>query len=202
MKSGGQNRPRNGKNTNDTGTKMRKCRHCKTELPKVSESTPIQAKGYCSFDHAAEYGLIKAKASIKKKKRQEVRQAKESVKAKGAHARDTQIAFNAFIRARDSDLPCVSCGRHHQGQYHAGHYRTVGSHPELRFDENNCHKQCAPCNNHKSGDVVNYRINLAGRIGAENLAWLEGPHEAKKYTVDDLKAMTKYYRAKLREIAK
>jgi hypothetical protein len=50
--------------------------------------------------------------------------------------------------------------------------------------------------------VVNYRINLAGRIGAENLAWLEGKHEAKKYTVDDLKAMTKFYRQKLKEIAK
>jgi len=181
---------------------MRKCRHCKLELPRVSESTPIQAKGYCSFKHMGDYGLIKAKASIGKKKRQEVRQAKEKVKTKGAYAKDTQTAFNAYIRTRDAELPCVSCGRHHQGQYHAGHYRTVGAHPELRFDENNCHKQCAPCNNHKSGNVVDYRINLAVKIGAEKLAWLEGPHEAKKYTIDELKALTKCYRQKLKEIVK
>jgi hypothetical protein len=181
---------------------MRKCRHCKIEIPKASESNPIQRKGFCTFDHAADYGLLKAKASIGKKKRQDVRQAKEKIKTKGAHAKDTQAAFNAYIRARDSDLPCVSCGRHHQGQYHAGHYRTVGAHPELRFNENNCHKQCAPCNNHKSGNVVDYRINLADRIGAGALEWLEGPHDAKKYSIDDLKELTKYYRKKLREMAK
>ncbi|WP_258530002.1 recombination protein NinG [Pseudomonas aeruginosa] len=71
-------------------------------------------------------------------------------------------------------------GAFHDGQYHAGHYRSVGSHPELRFDEDNVHKQCAPCNNHKSGDVVNYRINLVAKIGAAAVARLEGPHERKE----------------------
>ena len=50
--------------------------------------------------------------------------------------------------------------------------------------------------------MVDYRINLAYRIGAGVLAWLEGPHYAKKYSVDDLKELTKYYRKKLREMAK
>ena len=109
-----------------------------------------------------------------------------------------QSAFNDYIRERDKDLPCISCGRYHQGQYHAGHYRTVGSNPELRFSELNCHKQCAPCNNHKSGNIVEYRINLKMRIGPEKLAWLEGPHEAQKYTIDDLKEIARLYRHKLK----
>jgi hypothetical protein len=96
----------------------------------------------------------------------------------------------------------VSCGRHHNGQWHAGHYRTVGGNPELRFEPLNAWRQCAPCNNHKSGDIVNYRIELVKRIGAEAVEWLEGPHEAKKYTVEELKAMTADYRAKTRELKK
>ena len=93
-----------------------------------------------------------------------------------------------------------TCGRHHQGKYDAGHYRTVGSNPALRFKPLNCHRQCSPCNTQLSWNIVNYRIALVKRIGAEAVDWLEGPHEAKKYTVEDLKAMTADYRAKTREL--
>ena len=91
--------------------------------------------------------------------------AKERIKTRSEFAREAQNAFNAYIRERDKTLPCISCGRHHQGQYHAGHYQTVGSHPELRFSELNVHKQCSVCNNHKSGNIVEYRINLIKKIG-------------------------------------
>jgi len=132
--------------------------------------------------------------------RKELRAAKERVKPKGHYMREAQVAINAWVRLRDDKLPCVSCGRHHDGQYHAGHYRTVGSSPALRFEPLNIHKQCAPCNNHKSGDIVNYRIELVKRIGAELVEWLEGPHEPKRYTIEDLKAITAEYRAKTREL--
>lgn len=126
--------------------------------------------------------------------------AKERVKQKGQYMREAQVAINAWVRLRDAALPCVSCGRHHDGQYHAGHYRTVGSNPALRFEPLNIHKQCAPCNNHKSGDIVNYRIELVKRIGAELVEWLEGPHEPKRYTIEDLKAIKAEYRAKIKEL--
>jgi len=134
--------------------------------------------------------------------RKELRAAKEKVKARSQYMKETQTAFNAWIRQRDLGLPCVSCGRHHNGQWHAGHYRTVGGNPELRFEPLNVWRQCAPCNNHKSGDIVNYRIELVKRIGADRVEWLEGPHEAKKYTIEELKAMTAEYRAKTRELKK
>ena len=37
-------------------------------------------------------------------------------------------------------------------------------------------------------------------IGAEAVAWLEGRHEAKHYSIDDLKAIKAEYRQKLREL--
>ena len=142
----------------------------------------------------------KARKAIAQRDRREIKVRKEKLKSRAAHAKDTQQAFNEWVRLRDAALPCVSCGRHHDGQYHAGHYRTVAANPELRFEPLNVHKQCAPCNNHKSGDILNYRIELLKRIGAEAVEWLEGPHEPKKYTVEQLKAMTADYRAKTREL--
>lgn len=144
----------------------------------------------------------KARKALADIERKDIKVRKEKLKSRAEHLKDTQHAFNAWVRARDAALPCISCGRHHEGQYHAGHYRTVGANPELRFEPLNAWKQCAPCNNHLSGNLINYRISLLQRIGEEKVAWLEGPHEAKKYTVEELKAMTAEYRAKTRELKK
>jgi len=144
----------------------------------------------------------KAHKSLAQIERKEIKVRKEKLKSRADHLKDTQIAFNAWVRARDAELPCISCGRHHQGKYDAGHYRTVGSNPALRFEPLNCHRQCSPCNTQLSGNIVNYRIELVKRIGADAVEWLEGPHEAKKYTVEELKAMTAEYRAKTRELKK
>ena len=142
----------------------------------------------------------KARKSLDQVGRRELKVRKEKLKSRADHMREVQAAFNEWVRLRDVDLPCVSCGRHHEGQYHSGHYRTVGGNPELRFEPLNAWKQCAPCNNHKSGDIVNYRIELVKRIGVEKVDWLEGPHEPKRYTVEDLKAIKAAYRAKSREL--
>lgn len=142
----------------------------------------------------------KAKKAIDQRDRREIKVRKEKLKSRAEHLKDTQHAFNAWVRARDAELPCVSCGRQHQGKYDAGHYRTVGSNPALRFEPMNCHRQCSPCNTRLSGNIVNYRIELVKRIGAEAVEWLEGPHEPKKYTIEQLKAMTADYRAKTREL--
>lgn len=144
----------------------------------------------------------KARASRDEAKQERAarRAARERIKTKGDYTREAQSAFNEWIRERDRDLPCISCGRHHQGQYHAGHYRTVGANPELRFNPLNVHKQCAPCNNHKSGDIVNYRINLVTRIGADQVEWLEGPHEPQRYTIEELKALKASFRAMTRSL--
>ena len=132
--------------------------------------------------------------------RKEIKVRKEKLKSRGDHLADTQKAFNAWIRERDMGLPCVSCGRHHNGQWQAGHFKSVGGHPALRYEPLNVWRQCAPCNTHKSGDLLNYRVELVQRIGLEKVEWLEGPHEPKKYTVDDLKAMTADYRARVRDL--
>lgn len=144
----------------------------------------------------------KARKALAEIGRKELRAAKVKIKPRAQHMKEAQTAFNAWVRERDVGLPCVSCGRHHNGQWHAGHYRTVGGNPELRFEPLNVWRQCAPCNNHKSGDIVNYRLELVKRIGADKVDWLEGPHEPQRYTIEQLQAIKAKYRAKTRELKK
>ncbi|MFJ2319218.1 recombination protein NinG [Pseudomonas sp. NPDC087817] len=144
----------------------------------------------------------KAREAIDQCERREIKVRKEKLKSRAEHMREAQAAFNEWVRLRDSDRPCVSCGRHHEGQYHAGHYRSVGANPELRFEPLNVWKQCAPCNTHLSGNLVNYRLSLAQLIGPEKVDWLEGPHPACKHTVEEIKTIKAEYRAKTRELKK
>lgn len=142
----------------------------------------------------------KARKAIDQHERREIQVRKEKLKSRGDYLREAQQAFNAWVRMRDADQTCISCGRHHQGKYDAGHYRTTAACPELRFDPLNVHKQCSPCNTQLSGNIVEYRLELIRRIGQERVDWIEGPHEAKRYTIDDLKAIKSEYRAKIKQL--
>lgn len=144
----------------------------------------------------------KARKAIDQCERREIKVRREKLKSRTEHMREAQAAFNEWVRLRDSDRPCVSCGRHHEGQYHAGHYRSVGANPELRFEPLNVWKQCAPCNTHLSGNLVNYRLSLLQLIGPEKVDWLEGPHPACKHTVEEIKTIKAEYRAKARKLKK
>ena len=167
-----------------------KQKKCKTCGMKFTPAKPLQSR--CSIECAIEY----AKVSRTKKDRAELRVAKERLKSRGDWAREAQIAFNAWIRARDDEKPCISCGSH-TGKKNAGHYRSVGSCPELRFEESQVHLQCEKCNSYLSGNLINYRIQLIQRVGLERVNWIEGPHEPKKYTLEELKTIKQTYKAKL-----
>lgn len=175
---------------------MARCKICKAKF----EPRYFLQKACLNPACLAEWSKIDREQKADKKhkaKKKELKDNDRSYRAKMA-----QQAFNAYIRQRDSDLPCISCQRHHSGQYHAGHYRSVGAHPELRFEELNNHKQCAPCNNHLSGNIADYRINLINKIGEDKVNWLEGKHEPKKYTCEEFKAIEKHYKQKLKEMLK
>lgn len=160
--------------------------------------TPARQKQVaCGTDCA----MLVAAAAREKNERAVTRAAKAAAKPRGQVLREAQQAFNAYIRARDDALPCISCSRHHDGQWHAGHYLTTGARPELRFDAANCHKQCAPCNLHLHGNPVPYRAELIRRRGLAEVERLEGPHAPLKLTIPDLQALRAEYRAKLKALS-
>jgi len=139
-----------------------------------------------------------AKAIKKKDVRKADRKRKEEIKSKSELMKEAQFEFNRYIRLRDKDKPCISCQRFHKGQMHAGHYISTGAATELRFNEDNCHAQCAPCNNHLSGNPIKYRINLIEKIGIERVERLEGPHPMPNWTKDDIRAIKAKYRKLLK----
>lgn len=156
---------------------MRKCKTC-GERYEPTRSIQTACGLPCAIIQATQKRLAAdAKAH---------RAAKLRLKSRAQWMKEAQAAFNRFIRARDAGRPCISCGRMHDGQIHAGHYLSTGARPELRFDEQNCHAQCAPCNTHLSGNLVQYRAGLIERIGIEAVESLEGPHEPMKYTIAEL----------------
>ena len=74
-----------------------------------------------------------------------------------------QILFNSFIRERDRDQPCISCGQFKELQ--AGHYYPTQGYDGLRFDEMNVHGECSGCNCFDESHLIGYGENLLERIG-------------------------------------
>ena len=154
------------------------------------------------IQHCCSIKCAIAKVQIDKKAKfdKETKSKKEAIKSRAQWLREAQKEFNAYIRLRDADKPCISCQRHHQGQYHAGHYRSVGACPELRFNELNVWKQCAPCNNYLSGNIGEYRINLVKLVGIKSVEWLEGRREPSKLTIEQIKEIKDCYKLKQNEL--
>ena len=178
--------------------KQKTCKACGEKFrPSLSTQKACSVK--CALA-LAPVNHDKARKAIDQRARREIQVRKQKLKSRADYVREAQAVFNRWVRLRDEALPCISCGRHHQGKYDAGHYRTTAACPELRFDPLNVHKQCSPCNTQLSGNIVAYRLGLIRRIGEESVDWLEGPHEAKRYTIDDLKAIKAEYQAKIKAL--
>jgi hypothetical protein len=178
--------------------KKKKCRICKELFEQTRAIQPT-----CSYDCSVTYAMASVEKKNKRealKSRKETKVKLDKLKTRQEYLKDAQRFFNQYIRCRDELLPCISCGRYHTGQYHAGHLRSVGSSPHLRFEELNVHKQCAPCNNHLSGNALNFRRNLISKIGLEKVEWLESNNEPKHYTIDEIKAIKIKYKKLTKEL--
>src|SRR3546814_7971233 len=138
----------------------------------------------------------------------EKREGRERLMTRSDWTKKAQIAFNKFIRLRDARKPCICCGKPLTdgaltgGGYDAGHYRSTGSAPHLRFIEDNCHAQRKQCNQWGAGRAVDYRIGLIARIGLARVEAIEADQPPRKHNIDELKAMTAKYRALANELKK
>lgn len=179
---------------------MKRCRICKKPFNPFN-SMELCCSAKCAIEWAKLTPAEKQAKQLKRLVAAEKREARAKLKTRKDYEREAQRAFNQWVRWRDRFDGCISCHMPatYQGQWHASHYRSTGAAPELRFDERNVHKACAQCNSMKSGNVVEYRIRLIQKIGLAVVEWLEGPHEPKKYTVDELKAIRREYSQRLRD---
>lgn len=174
--------------------KAKKCRVCKKEFKPRYRATETACSLTCAKKHARETRIKKEKREWNIKKRK----WKNKLKTHSQWLKDLQVVFNAYIRKRDKNKPCISCGSV-TGKRDAGHYRSVGSTPELRFNEDNVHAQCVPCNQHKHGNLIDYRIGLIKRIGKEKVENLETAHPPLKLTIPEVKELIKLYKKKVKD---
>lgn len=141
----------------------------------------------------------------KAEERAKVKTRKEAIKTLPQLKAEAQAAFNAFIRARDAGRPCICCGLPLSagdvgGSYDCGHYRSVGSAPQLRYDERNAHAQRKQCNRWGAGRAVDYRIGLVERIGLAAVEALEQDNAPRKWTREELREIQDHCRTKLKEL--
>jgi len=180
--------------------KLKTCKWCKQKF-EPSRPTKICCSPDCEYDyglkHAARAEHIRGIAD-----RKVIKIKLEAIKPLSKWLKEAQAAFNRWIRKRDEALPCVSCGRFHSGAYDAGHYRSVGAAGPLRFDPANVHRQCVPCNQHKSGNVIEYRLGLIQRIGLAEVERIEGPLPDVKWTKEQAIAIKAKYTAMTKELSK
>ena len=174
---------------------MKPCAVCKVEFSPFNSTTRVCGPS-CAI------AFIEQKKAKQYKEKTRTLRREFNLKDRSYQLKRAQEAFNAFIRERDKDMPCISCGTTDPNlRYDAGHYRTIGAHTNLRFNEDNCFRQCHyNCNINRSGNIVDYRIGLVSRIGQERVDFIEGPHEAKHYSLDEIIEIKETYRRKLKEV--
>ena len=176
--------------------KPKRCKVCKEEFIPSRMGQKV-----CGPDCASQM----VKKMREKAERADDRRKKEALKTRSQWMKEAQIAFNAYIRERDKNRPCICCGRPLAdsgvgGGFDCGHYRSVGSAPHLRFNEDNAHGQTKQCNRWGAGRAVDYRIGLIRRIGLEAVEVLESNQTPRNYSIDDLKEIIQTYRAKLKDL--
>jgi predicted RNA-binding Zn-ribbon protein involved in translation (DUF1610 family) len=122
--------------------KTRKCKvkSCGTRFTAYSSFVT-----WCSPECGSIIAMSKLEEQQAKKRREERaadRKRKEEMKTRSDWVREAQQAFNNFIRERDRQAGrvCVCCGEPLDwsgNNVDAGHYRSIGSAPHMRFVEDN-----------------------------------------------------------------
>lgn len=184
--------------TTESKRRVRKCavRSCRAEFEPRSMTHKC-----CGPACAADFAM----SERVRKERSERQEGLRKLKRKADHIAETQTAFNAYCRERDrlAGHPCISSGLPLDwsgNNVDAGHYRSRGSAPHLRFNEDNVHAQSKRENRYNAGNAVDYRIGLIARIGLARVEALESDQEQKHWTIEELQEKKAYYRMKLRQL--
>jgi hypothetical protein len=183
--------------------KPKKCGHCGIEF---TPAKPLQRA--CGLGCAVAIAQASRATKERKAQRADTKARKDKLKTRSDWIKETQREVNAYVRERDAGLPCICCGRFPANgddvnAWDAGHYRSVGSAPHLRFDaDRNIHRQLKQCNRYGAGRAVDYRIGLIARIGLVAVEDLEADHSTQHYSIEDLKQIKADYAARTRKLKK
>ena len=171
---------------------MKTCKIC------FNQFEPVRALMVtCSYSCALAY----SRGKIAKVVKAENKVKKERMKTKSQHLKELQTIFNKYIRLRDLLLPCVSCGDTINSTAHASHFFSVGSHPALRFNEDNVHSSCEQCNTYLHGNLIEYSLRLPERIGQDNYDNLIASRgERLQLSIPEIEELKTVYKQKIKDL--
>lgn len=179
---------------------MPKCKSCGNDYIKLK---PLQT--VCSLPCAIAYSKQKAEKKAKKEWNKEKREFREKDKTYTQRVNEARKVFQKWVRLRDKDQPCISCGCKTAKQWDAGHYLKAEVFSGLIFNENNCHRQCSSCNNYLSGNELMYRKGLISKIGLAKVEELENMANSMRiyrYSTEEIEAIKKKYSLKIKQLEK
>ncbi|MFL9904626.1 recombination protein NinG [Paraburkholderia fungorum] len=187
-------------------TKPRKCRNrdCgKTFTPARSMQQACSVP--CAIALAKKVAEQKA-ARANRVERKSLAERKAKLKTRREWIAEAQAVVNKVARLRDilAGHGCISCGARPQqkfgGTFDAGHYRSVGSAPHLRFFLTAIRGQCVRCNRDLGGSAVNFRKGLVERIGIDRVEEIESMQWTAKWSVEYLERLKKVMNKKARRL--
>lgn len=147
--------------------KEKKCVIC--EVSFMPNKTTVRV---CSLDCA----IVFAKNKVEKQEHKEWNKRKKDIKAKleteGSLKQLLQRHINILVRQIDKNCCCVSSGRSY-GQMQSGHFWTTQSQPSIRFHLFNIWIQSAHDNNHKSGNITEYRKAIIKYFGQHIMDYID-----------------------------
>jgi len=155
--------------------KQKTCKTCKNKFEPIK---PIQPR---CFDCTIQYAKDQVKKATEKRIKAEIAKIKEYAKDAAYYRDKLQIEINRLVRMIDKGQPCISSGRKWKETDQAGHYESVGSHPEYRFNLWNIHSQSVADNKYKHGNRAGYTTGLSYRYGMVLIS------KCRKLSKDDLK---------------
>lgn len=170
------------------------CSYCYWDWMQTTEGGKIHYKK--QFIQRVE---SRTKKEIKKKNREQ----REALKTIARLKNEARVPFQKFIRLRDANDACISCGTTTAKIWHAGHYFKAEVFTGLVFHETNVNKQCEKCNTFLDGNESGYRMGLVKKYGEEKVRELEEMSDSKrdyKFTREELKEIKKCYQKKIKEL--
>jgi hypothetical protein len=186
--------------------KPKRCRHCGNRYQSISSMSKA-----CSVPCAIALGekdKTKKAAKAQRAERKSLAVRREKLKTRREWIAEAQAAVNKVARLRDllAGHGCISCGAKPEqkfgGTFDAGHYRSVGSAPHMRYYLPAIRGQCVRCNRDLGGSAVNFRKGLIDRIGIARVEEIESMHWTAKWSVEYLQRLKKVMQKKARRLEK
>lgn len=189
-----------------------RCKHCKERFTKEEKERRIRLHSQCVEPWLKDFQEKQKRKAIAERKaklrveRAADRKKRESLKPRAKWLAEAQAVCNKYVRVRDTirGCGCISCGARPDAKFggamDAGHWRSVGSAPHLRFYLPQIALQCVKCNRFLGGNAVEMRKGLVERLGVERVEEIAAMQHVAKFDIEYLKRLKSVIGKRLRRM--